>query len=75
MQQSVPVGGPEDGDGGSPEPMFETGTVDDSWKTLKPERVGPKGWKGGISLSLHMIEVPVGEWKATTTRGGGRDMV
>lgn len=48
MQQSVPVGGPEDGDGGSPEPMLEMGTVDDSWKTLKPERVGPKGWKGGI---------------------------
>lgn len=68
MQKSVPVdkqrGGPEDGAGSSPEPMFEMGTVDDAWKTLKPERVGPKGWKGGTCLSLDTIEVPVEEWRS-----------
>lgn len=51
MQKSVPFdgqrGGPGGGAGWVGEVLLEIGTESLVWKVLKPDMVGPKGWKGG----------------------------
>jgi len=61
VQKTVPPGcgrGIASAELGSKVPLFEAGTVEEAWKTVKPVPAGPKGWKGLRMTSEDMIEDP-----------------
>lgn len=61
MQKTVPPGcgrGIAFVELGSKGALFETGTVGEAWKIVKPVPAGPKGWNGLRITSEDMIDVP-----------------